>query len=700
MVTAQEWRTRLVPFVVAAGVLAATAFVGTVIARSATISAQSQAVEIAQAKSRELEQTVLLRGASVDGLAAFLEAQHLDDPSIRRTFSNYAASLVESSTAIRSIQVVKGSQIELLYPITGNQKAIGLDVFADPARRALLAESIRTGETTMEGPFELVQGGSGLAIRRPIVDARGDHWGFAAVVVDWNQMVDESGVSDPSMGHLVSVTSGTEVLIGGHLEGDPVTNAVSLDWSQAEWMVNVVPSDGWPTTYESNVVVWSMGLLLAAVGAMYVRALLVRPEKLQAQRRLVLEELNAVEESHRALFNATPVAIHREDHSKVEKRIEELRAAGVVDLRSHLLANLDQLASILSEIQITEINPAGEQLSNRMGVPEQARTLDMRLNDQSVDSLLASVMAVAEGARWAQHTASDTGVDGRPVELVVRWHAAAHDGRPDYSNVYVVLQDVTDLTVARRQLETTLKSQNRFIASISHELRTPLTAVMGFSHELVNERGAYGPEDLAEFRDLIEHHAVEMSHIIEDLLVWSRSDIGEVTINFEPFEIGRLVERTLRSLPGCPAEMPSDAPTVDVMADPVRVRQILRNLVTNAMRYGGSEVSVEMRETNANIRIEVHDSGPEIPEEKVKSIFLPYQRLNEESTMPSSIGLGLAISRVLAELQDGSLDLERTETTNAFVLTLRKASRRAHLDSMLSAGSPENEREADPALLG
>ena len=429
-----------------------------------------------------------------------------------------------------------------------------------------------------------------------------------------------------------------------------------------------------------------------------MRALLIRPERLQAQRRLVIEELNVVEESHRALFNAIPVAIHREDHSKVAKRLDELRAHGITDLRSYLLDNRDVLGSILSEIEITEINPAGQQLSNRMGIPDQARTLDMRLNEQSVDSLLASVLAVAEGARWAQHTASDTGVDGQPIELVVRWHAAEHAGKPDYSNVYVVLQDVTDLTVARRELENTLKSQNRFIASISHELRTPLTAVLGFSHELANEHGTYEDHDLAEFRDLIEHHAVEMSHIIEDLLVWSRSDIGEVTINFEPFDIGRLVERTLRSLPGCPARMPKVSASVDVMADPVRVRQILRNLVTNAVRYGGEEIFVEMGETDTHVRIEIHDSGPEIPVEKAKSIFLPYQRMNEESTMPSSIGLGLAISRVLAELQDGSLQLERTETSNAFVLTLRKASRRAHLDTMMSGGSADIDRSVNPAL--
>ena len=144
--------------------------------------------------------------------------------------------------------------------------------------------------------------------------------------------------------------------------------------------------------------------------------------------------------------------------------------------------------------------------------------------------------------------------------------------------------------------------------------------------------------------------------------------------------------------------MPTDPPAVDVMGDPVRVRQILRNLLTNASRYGGKDIFVQLRETQSDVRIEVHDSGPEIPADKARSIFLPYQRTNDDSTMPSSIGLGLAISRVLAELQDGSLRLERCERTNAFVLTLRKASRRAHLDTMMSEGSSDNGLRAAQAL--
>jgi signal transduction histidine kinase len=341
-----------------------------------------------------------------------------------------------------------------------------------------------------------------------------------------------------------------------------------------------------------------------------------------------------------------------------------------------------------------DINPAAQDLSRRLGLADQSRTLEARLNARSAESLISSVMAVAERRRVAQHTASDVDVDGLPVELVVRWHAAGSDSDPDYTNVYVALQDVTELTIARQRIEATLESQNRFIASISHELRTPLTAVLGFSHELQNESLVYGEGDLEEFRELIEHHAIEMSHIIEDLLVWSRSDIGEVTINFEPFDIGRIVERTLRSLPGSPAALVDGYPKVDVMADPVRVRQILRNLVTNAFRYGGDEIFVEVVDAEDSVRVEVHDTGPEIPPDKARSIFLPYQRLDaQQRTMPSSIGLGLAISRVLAELQDGSLTLERTERSNAFVLTLRKARRRGHL-------MPDVERARPVARVG
>jgi signal transduction histidine kinase/sensor domain CHASE-containing protein len=674
-------RRALIPVLVAAGLLAATALVDGLATASTRLSAESEAFEVAETEARELEQTLLLYVSAVDGLTAFIESQDRDWAAIDATFDSFSSALAASNIAVKSVQIVVGDEIELVHPIQGNERAIGLDLFADPGRRRLLERSIATGETTLEGPFGLVQGGSGLAIRRPIFDDDGSAWGFAAVIVDWDALIRTGRVGQASDGFDAVVWGPDGVpVVGDRPLERPVLRSVRSERLPVPWTVAVAPSAGWPTSSDVSILIWVLGTALSILGGLYVRSLLIRPEELQEERLRVVNELSTVERSHRALFDASPVAIQREDHSRVAARIEELRMAGISDVRGHLLEHTDVLASILSEVVIKDINPAAQELSRRLGLSDASRTLEDRLNNRSAESLLASVMTVVEGRRVAQHTASDVDVDGRPIELVVRWHASGRDSDPDYSNVYVALQDVTELTVARQRLEATLESQNRFIASISHELRTPLTAVLGFSHELQNESMIHGEHDLEEFRGLIEHHAIEMSHIIEDLLVWSRSDIGEVTINFEPFDIGRIVERTLRSLPGSPAYLVEGYPKVDVMADPVRVRQILRNLVTNAFRYGGDEIFVQVIEAADNVRVEVHDSGPEIPAAKARSIFLPYQQLDVgRTTMPSSIGLGLAISRVLAELQDGSLTLERTDRTNAFVLTLRKARRRGHL---------------------
>ncbi len=674
-------RRALIPLLVAAGLLAATALVDGLATASARLSAESEASEVAESEARELEQTLLLYVSAVDGLTAFIESQDRDWHAIEATFDPFSTALADSNIAVKSVQIVRGSRIELVHPIGGNEQAIGLDLFENPARRRLLERSVQTAETTLEGPFDLGQGGRGLAIRRPIFDEDGTAWGFAAVIVDWDQLIRSGRLGEASEGFDVVVWgAGRMPVIGERSLERPVLRSVRSDRLPVPWTVAVAPIGGWPNSSDVSVLIWVLGAALSILGGLYVRGLLIRPDELQQERLRVVDELSSVERSHRALFDASPVAIQREDHSRVAARIDELRSSGVTDIRRHLLEHTDVLATVLSEVTIKDINPAAQELSRRLGLPDDSRTLEDRLNQRSVESLLSSVMAVADGRRVAQHTASDTDVDGNRIELVVRWHAAGSDSEPDYSNVYVALQDVTELTVARQRLEATLESQNRFIASVSHELRTPLTAVLGFSHELQNESLVYGDSDLEEFRELIEHHAIEMSHIIEDLLVWSRSDIGEVTINFEPFDIGRIVERTLRSLPGSPAYLVDGYPKVDVMADPVRVRQILRNLVTNAFRYGGDEIFVEVVDADDNVRVEVHDTGPEIPADKARSIFLPYQRLEgEHNTMPSSIGLGLAISRVLSELQDGSLTLERTERTNAFVLTLRKARRRGHL---------------------
>ena len=107
-----------------------------------------------------------------------------------------------------------------------------------------------------------------------------------------------------------------------------------------------------------------------------------------------------------------------------------------------------------------------------------------------------------------------------------------------------------------------------------------------------------------------------------------------------------------------------------VEADRVRVGQILRNLVTNATRYGGTQRSIHVSRTETAGVVEVHDDGTGIPFEERERIFEPYTRAHDRPGMTASVGLGLAVSRQLAELMGGNLEYHGDQGHSVFRLTL------------------------------
>lgn len=229
--------------------------------------------------------------------------------------------------------------------------------------------------------------------------------------------------------------------------------------------------------------------------------------------------------------------------------------------------------------------------------------------------------------------------------------------------------DVTDREMARSNLEDLVASKDRFVASISHELRTPLTAVLGFAEQLRHSE-ALVDED-REYIELVANQSAEMAEIIEDLLVVVRADLDLLALNGKPIDLAAEAEAVCRSLHSrLRRSMFLDLGEAKAAADPMRVRHIVRNLVTNADRYGGERLVVAARSEGGRAVVEVRDDGPPIPAERVERMFQPYESEGRDRGTPSAIGLGLAVSRRLAELMGGTLTYRHDEGWSIFRLEL------------------------------
>jgi len=222
-------------------------------------------------------------------------------------------------------------------------------------------------------------------------------------------------------------------------------------------------------------------------------------------------------------------------------------------------------------------------------------------------------------------------------------------------------------------LRASNESKDKLLASVSHEIRTPLTAIVGLSEEIVANRSSMTAEELDELNGIIAVQSRELAELVEDLLVASRADLGNLSIRPEPTDLGEQVERVidgLRESNPTNKMLEFTGGTGTALADPLRVRQIIRNLVTNAIKYGGDHIEVTVREREDIATIVVADDGAGVAEREANLIFERYYRSAQSPTQPGSVGIGLAVSRQLAEMMGGSLTYVSDGSHHQFELAL------------------------------
>ena len=251
--------------------------------------------------------------------------------------------------------------------------------------------------------------------------------------------------------------------------------------------------------------------------------------------------------------------------------------------------------------------------------------------------------------RWQQDgVVSGLGLSLRPTEL-------------DGSRTQKELQLEDQLLVLRQENETLIDrihAQERLLRMVAHELRTPLTAAA-----LALQSQQLGQIDMDRFQDVLTRRLEEIEALSKDLLEvgttrWEtlfnpqRLDLAsvsaEVILELEKLWLGRNVE--IRT------DIPSDLPKV--FADQRRMRQVLLNLLENALKYtgeGGHITLTMFHRTSQRVEVSVCDSGPGIPEEEQQRIFLDRVRLPQTSNRTTGYGVGLAVCRRIVEVHGGRI---------------------------------------------
>ncbi len=243
------------------------------------------------------------------------------------------------------------------------------------------------------------------------------------------------------------------------------------------------------------------------------------------------------------------------------------------------------------------------------------------------------------------------------------------------------------------ELEGRLESERRlsrareeFIANASHELRTPLTGINGLAQILAEDPSIADSENASELLNLIISESNDLSRMVEDLLTTARLDAGALHFDFDDIAIGAMVREVVEPMIRAGAEIHWDCEPGFIRADGLRTRQILRNLLSNAQKYGGSHIQVIGRVDGRTYCCEVIDDGNGVPEALSERIFERFVHRGRTG-VNDSVGLGLAIVHALAQGMGGSVKYTRDGGYTVFTVRLPLAEELESFDRFIWTSS-------------
>ncbi|CAK0771516.1 hypothetical protein WCLP8_4730008 [uncultured Gammaproteobacteria bacterium] len=273
---------------------------------------------------------------------------------------------------------------------------------------------------------------------------------------------------------------------------------------------------------------------------------------------------------------------------------------------------------------------------------------------------------------------------------------------------------MVDLQLARDLANQANLAKTEFLTNLSHELRTPLNSVIGFSQLLLMEDQDSLRKEQREFIDYIQRSGEHLLNMITDILDISKIEIGKLSLSVQNLDVGRMVQEALVAVRLQAVERsitldhdPIESGATWVKADHIRLLQILINLLTNAIKYNrvGGRVRISVAPiSEERIRFTIEDTGFGIPKERQGELFQSFNRLGAENSAIEGSGLGLTLSRHLAERMNGQIGFKSASGVGStFWVELPAVSiereRETGIESQLFSGALEQSLETERPIL-
>lgn len=352
--------------------------------------------------------------------------------------------------------------------------------------------------------------------------------------------------------------------------------------------------------------------------------------------------------------------------------------------------------------------------------PPQAELSIEDLIERALDDTYSE--GLGEVAGWSGETICQRQTQDQQFPAIVSVSPIPSDrGRP--TMVSITCRDITtqkaiqaELASKNLELEQASRHKSSFLASMSHELRTPLTSILGFSSLLIQELFGELNEKQQSYVQGIEDSGLHLLELIKDILDLSKIEAGKMALDFAPCSLVGICRETI-GLVSSQARKKQIAIQLDIVpnldtieADELRLRQMLLNLLSNALKFSdpGSQVGLEVSLHDGKIQISVWDQGIGIAETDLDLLFQPFQQIDSSlSRNHEGTGLGLALTNQFAHLHGGHVTCEsRLGEGSRFTIVLpdlrpssTPISHRSPLPAPPTLPNPETTNRTDALIL-
>jgi len=362
----------------------------------------------------------------------------------------------------------------------------------------------------------------------------------------------------------------------------------------------------------------------------------------------------------------------------VRRALEQkrLRAAEMAE-RNRWKAIVDSSSDAILEVDLKGVilswNAGAERIYGYTGEEVVGRPANFLAPADRPDEISQILARLSRGERVDHFETVRVRKDGARIDVSltispIRDAAGRVTGASSIARDISERKQVLETMVRAQEAERANKAKSEFLSRMSHELRTPLNAILGFAQVL--EMEPLRP-DQRESVDQILRGGQHLLELISEVLDIARIEAGQMTIALEPVSLHKSVQETLTLVAPLAAKATiqlhaeaAGAPGRHILADRQRFKQVLLNLISNAVKYNRPGGSVTLSYEDAppeRLRIKVSDTGLGIPQDKMNRLFAPFDRLGAEQTEIEGTGLGLALCKRLVEAMGGTLGVESVE---------------------------------------